>query len=140
MCSKREIVSWGEHLLSNAGQVAQQTPGLGQPWRPSSTRDSSFGRTASSSPPLLISTVCVSSFTHKGDKAPCSGHKIEHEIESLFGKKPVILSGSPGSFFTWGVPFRITMHLSWFLLEYEKDQVDLVFFLGPFCTDLFFSY
>lgn len=65
----------------------------------------------SSSPPLLLSIICVSSFTHKENKLSCSGHKTEHEIEPVWKEShdyfSSFLSDSLGSFSTWDVLFGI---------------------------------
>lgn len=124
MCSKCEIVSWVQQCWAG---------GTANPWAWPALEALVHSR-------FILWKVCIflatpsclhnlrQFFYPQRRYAPCSGHKMEHEIESLFGKKPVILSGSLGSFPHCGVPFRIITHLSWFFLEDEIDQVDLIFF------------
>lgn len=116
--------SGGEH-----GKPVGLGPGGSSPLQTHPLEDPS-----SSSPPLLLSIICVSSFTHKENKLSCSGHKTEHEIEPVWKKShdcfSSFLSDSLGSFSTWDVLFGIIC--TCFFLIYEIDRVHLIFFLRTF--------
>lgn len=91
------------------------------------------GPSSSFLPPLLPSTVCVSSFTRKEDKPPRTEHEAAHwkKAHNYFGS---FLSDSPGRVSTCDVLFRIITHFSWFFLIFETDQVYLFFSIEPSCV------